>query len=319
MEKKFTVFLGDVARDEYYKADKFPRLGDKVIVRQQETYYGGMIANAACVFAGYGGDIRFSFSLNPRDKDLCDELETHGIDTSLVVYDDVLPDSKCIIVLSEDTHTVLIVTMSDHKLMLTREIIDEIAKAETIYSNPFEIKRLQCIGEDVTPADIVKQWADAGVKIVCDMDVDTVDDEYDPILKYMDTLFMNDVGFEALTEHTNGNAVQSLLDAGVKTVVVTLAERGCEIYTEGKKYAIPGVITDIVDVTGAGDTFNSTFTFARDYLGDVEDAAVFATYAASRSIMEMGARAGNKTIEEVLEYMEAKGGPADKFRKLFGK
>lgn len=319
MDKKFTVFLGDVGRDEYYKADKFPKLGEKVIVRQQETYYGGMIANAACVYAGYGGNIKFCFSLNPRDKDLCEELETHGIDTSLVVYDEENPDSKCIIVLSDDTHTVLIVTMSDHDIVLTREIIDEIAKAETIYSNPFEIKRIKCEGEDITPADIVKQWAEAGAKIVCDMDVDTVDEEYEPLLKYMDTLFMNEVGFAALEEHTNGNAVKSLIDAGVKTVVVTLAEEGCKIYTKDDVISIDGVITDIVDVTGAGDTFNSTFTFARDVLGDVTDAAIFATYAASRSIMEMGARSGNKSIDEVIEYMEQKGGPADKFRKLFGR
>ncbi len=319
MNNNFTVFLGDVARDEYFKADKFPKLGEKVIVRQQETYYGGMIANAACVFSGYGGNVRFCFSLNPRDKDLCDELETHGIDTSLVVYDEANPDSKCIIVLSDDTHTVLIVTMSDNDIILTREIIDEIAKADMIYSNPFEIKRLKCENEDITPADIVKEWADAGVRIVCDMDVDTVDEDYEPLLKYMDTLFMNDVGFAALEEHTGGNAVRSLLDAGVNTVVVTLAEKGCRIYTGAEEYAIDGVRTEVIDVTGAGDTFNSTFTFARDYLGDTLDAAVFATYAASRSIMEMGARAGNKSIDEVLEYMAAKGGPAEKLRKLFGR
>ena len=316
MAKKIAVFLGDVARDEYYTVDEFPVVGDKVLTHQKESFYGGMVANAACVYAAYGGQVKFCFDLNPRDKDLCDELETRGIDTKLVQYHGYLPDSKCLIFLSgDDDSTCFIVTMSDHNIVITPEVVEAVKKADILYSNPFELKRMVVEGTDLTPHDVMKSWAEAGVKIMCDMDVDTVDDAYPQIVPFIDTVFMNDNGYDDLDKAT-GTGVQSILDMGVKTVVVTLADKGVDIYTADSKIHVDAVPTDVVDVTGAGDTFCSSFVFANGILDDLTQAAIFATYAASRSIMEMGARGGSRPVAEVLEYMKSKGEDTTPFEAL---
>jgi ribokinase len=47
----YAVFVGDVALDEYYRADYWPTIKDKAIVHALPAVPGGMIANAACVAA----------------------------------------------------------------------------------------------------------------------------------------------------------------------------------------------------------------------------------------------------------------------------
>ena len=52
MKKIF--FIGDVALDEYYQADYFPKIKEKIIVHTLPAQMGGSIANAACVFQSMG-------------------------------------------------------------------------------------------------------------------------------------------------------------------------------------------------------------------------------------------------------------------------
>ena len=46
-----TFFIGDVALDEYYTADRWPGRADKGFVRELPAETGGSIANAAVVYA----------------------------------------------------------------------------------------------------------------------------------------------------------------------------------------------------------------------------------------------------------------------------
>ena len=47
----YNVYIGDVALDEYYSADRWPGPADKGFVKTLPAVPGGMIANAACVSA----------------------------------------------------------------------------------------------------------------------------------------------------------------------------------------------------------------------------------------------------------------------------
>lgn len=55
---------------------------------------------------------------------------------------------------------------------------------------------------------------------------------------------------------------------------------------------MPGVPVDVVDVTGAGDTYCSSFVSMMEACGDPAMAGTFATYAASLAITSLGARSG---------------------------
>ena len=50
-DKNYAVYIGDVALDEYYRAQRWPGKADKENVEFLKAVPGGMIANAACVRA----------------------------------------------------------------------------------------------------------------------------------------------------------------------------------------------------------------------------------------------------------------------------
>lgn len=308
----YTIFLGDVARDEYYRMERLPKLGEKISVEMLPEQWGGMIANAASIFASYGGKARFLSFLNPCDKDLCRQLESVNVDTSLVQYDDTLAQSRCIIHLAENDHTVFIIDMKRHEAELTDETQDALCRADFIYTNYWELQWLRYRGLDA--AGTVRQWCEHGAKLVCDLDVDDLDqDLYRRFIPYTYMLFMNKVGYGKICQKI---PEKQLMKSGVHILVVTLGENGCRIFEKDKMIEIPALAVDVKDVTGAGDTFCSSFLWGYKETKDAELSGNFATYAAARAITQIGARAGAAGVKGVLSFIKEYGDDASKFSML---
>jgi sugar/nucleoside kinase (ribokinase family) len=304
MQQPYSVFIGDVALDEYYKADYWPTIQDKALVDTLPAVPGGMIANAACVSAALGMNVKFLAALNSGaiTQFLLQDLNRSGVDTSLVVFDDALADSKTMIFLVGNEHTVLIPRLGLEHIELTREKLDTLAQAQYIYSTPSEIATLHC-GE-MTSADIIDYCREKGAKLVFDVDVDYTQDGSEERYKRLDILFFNEVGFDRYRGSLDKRAaVDRLLSYGLELVVVTLAEKGCVVYSQNETIGTPAFNVDIVDVTGAGDTFCSSFLYALSMGKGIKYAAEFANAAASICVSHLGARSGAVPSQEIERIM----------------
>lgn len=81
--------------------------------------------------------------------------------------------------------------------------------------------------------------------------------EYFPkidVLKVDDTELKGLIGTTRLKE-----AIELTLATGIQTIVITRAHKGAIIFDRGKRFDIPALETDVVDATGAGDTFITAF------------------------------------------------------------
>jgi sugar/nucleoside kinase (ribokinase family) len=70
--------------------------------------------------------------------------------------------------------------------------------------------------------------------------------------------------------------VQRFLDWGATVALLTLSERGCIVGTADGIIRVPAQQGDVIDTTGAGDSFSTAFLVAYMHTGDVELAARFA-------------------------------------------
>ena len=95
--RDYAVYVGDVALDEYYRTPRWPSVADKVEVQTLEAIPGGMIANAACVYAALGNQVKFCTVLrhSPITELLLKDLEASGVDVSMTIYDDLYTDAAC--------------------------------------------------------------------------------------------------------------------------------------------------------------------------------------------------------------------------------
>jgi sugar/nucleoside kinase (ribokinase family) len=304
MKMNYSVFIGDVALDEYYRADYWPTIKDKAHVDALPVVPGGMIANAACVSAALGMNVKFISALNSGSitQYLLKDLEESGVDTSLVVFDDSLADSKTMIFLVEDEHTIFIPRLGLESINITEEQLAVLANADFIYTTPSEIATIKC--GDMKSKDIIDHCRKNGAKLVYDLDVDYIKDGDQERFKRLDIAFFNEVGFDSYRGALDyRSAADRLLSYGLELVVVTLAEKGCIVYTQGETINSPGFKVDVVDVTGAGDTFCSSFLFALSLEKGLKYAAEFANAAASICVGKLGARAGAVSRDEVERIM----------------
>jgi sugar/nucleoside kinase (ribokinase family) len=93
-------------------------------------------------------------------------------------------------------------------------------------------------------------------------------------------------------------AAAQLVAAGT-TVVLKDGARGARAWWPGGGTAAPGLPVDVVDTTGAGDSFNAGFLAARLAGRDLPESVVWAARAGSLSTRAAGGTAAQPTIEEL--------------------
>jgi ribokinase len=97
--------------------------------------------------------------------------------------------------------------------------------------------------------------------------------------------------------------VSSLLAAGAAAVVVTLGADGALLAEPGRRRRIPALAVDVVDTTGAGDTFAGVLAAWIASGHDLDAAVDAANRAAGLSVTRNGARDGmpsRSAIENAL-------------------
>ncbi len=314
-------FIGDVALDEYYQADHFPVLKEKILVKTLPAQMGGSIANAACVFRSFGSRPYFLTALNSGEitKRLLAGLNEAGIHTEYMVFDDTLPDSKCLIILAEEEHTVFIPTLGLTRFDITDEAFQELCSCGYLYTNFVEIAPICHRGKKA--AEVLSELRKKGVRIFCDLDCAEVGDAEEELFPYVHTAFLNEQGERNLAERFGNGWKEKLFEMGLVTLVTTRAEKGCVIWQEGKApIEVAGCRVQTVDVTGAGDTFGSSFLHAVMHSEDLRLCAEFANYAAARAVTGMGARYGVLSdMEELREFIRSCGGDPAKYEVFMGK
>lgn len=143
--------------------------------------------------------------------------------------------------------------------------------------------------------------------------IDSKLDDLKAVLKRVDVLLINEGEARALTGLWNGvAAAQKLCDMGPKAVVIKRGEYGFLLYTEGQYFMLPAFpVVDVVDPTGAGDTFAGGFfgylakTDNGLTLEDLKHACVHGCVTASFTVQDFGVEALKpltaKSVEDRLE------------------
>ena len=128
---------------------------------------------------------------------------------------------------------------------------------------------------------------------------------------------ISDEELEFITGYdTVDKAKEVLFNGNVKLVLFTKGKDGAEIYTKDKVVSIEGNVVEVVDTTGAGDSFIGAFLFKLlenevnldgiDKLScdTIRDYLLFANHYAAYSTTKKGAIASYANLEEIQEYIK---------------
>ena len=117
-------------------------------------------------------------------------------------------------------------------------------------------------------------------------------------LKYIHTLKANEDEMEVLTGCTEPHEAALLIaDWGVKTVLLTLGDKGSLIYTGGQFYDIPAYPTlQVVDATGCGDTYMAGYLYKRSQGASYQEAGCFAAAMCTLKLQAHGPFNGTEAM-----------------------
>ena len=149
--------------------------------------------------------------------------------------------------------------------------------------------------------------------------IEIAKDSLEAAIAEVDVLLLNDAEIRMLTGEPNlARASRALMEMGPRAVIAKQGEYGAALFTESGFFALPGFpLEDVVDPTGAGDSFAGGFFGYLDSLGagaelsdeQLRQAMGYGTVLASFWIEEFGTervqRLGREEIDERLEQLRA--------------
>ena len=124
------------------------------------------------------------------------------------------------------------------------------------------------------------------------------------VLRYVYFLKANEHEMEVLTGHTDPTlAAKEIYSWGVKEVLLTFGSMGSLIYDGETFHSIPAYVPrEVVNATGAGDTYMTGYLYQRAKGATIEQAGCFAAAMTTLKIEGMGPFSG--TAADVFRCME---------------
>ena len=121
-------------------------------------------------------------------------------------------------------------------------------------------------------------------------------------LKYIHTLKANESEMEVLTGCDEPHEAALLIaDWGVKTVLLTLGDKGSLIYSGGQFYDIPAYPTmKVVDATGCGDTYMAGYLYKRSLGASYQEAGCFAAAMCTIKLQSHGPFCGTEDMVNAI-------------------
>ena len=300
MNNYLLLVLGSYT-DEFYRATNWPIEGTYAETFDKGRRAGGPPLNMGCVCASKGGIVRSLDYLSDKQessKFLISTLNSYGVDTSDVQYGEAI-NGKVVIINTNDKRTMFVVNPQRPFYAIDDKLQSLLNNAGYIYSLMHIIHR--CF-EDIEPLKIARK---NGAKIILDgSSAYTKDWELNTLYSLCDGLFINNEDYANLVNHSEKDPKEILFENGCDFICITDGSKGATCYTKDNVYKADSIKTEVVDSTGAGDSFAGTFIFGLQQGYSYEKCLKLASVAGSYACTAVGGQAACCTLDELLAYAE---------------
>ena len=289
--------MGAAAVDTIVKVPHLPKADEIVYPLSIEQHPGGSTANIAVGLSRLGETVAFFGKAgdDANGKVICDSFREDGVDTTYLKIEKGNSSGGAFIAVDEDGERV-IYSLGGNTLYERWDEIDPAAfdGVEGLY-----------IGEtfDEVGVEAAKLAHKHGATvffgpggIMCSYGLEYLG----VVLEHTDYLLVNLPEAKMLSGcDTKEEAIEKLLNAGAKNLILTAGKNGSGCYTKEGCITAPAFPVKAVDTTGAGDTFTAGLLHAFAEGMPVQDALRFAAACAAEAVQVVGARSSMPTAAQM--------------------
>ena len=298
--KKILV-AGSLNMDMVINVHHQPCPGETVLGKNLAYCPGGKGANQAFAVGRLGGAVQMIGCVgdDANGRALMDNLKKADVDTQTITVVDDEPTGLAVITVDENAQNSITV-ISGANFSLTPALIEK--QEAVIASCDYIMTQLE------TPVDSVCALARLAKKYGKCMILDPAparNDLPEELFGWIDIIKPNETelqiltGIAADTDENIEKAAKILIEKGVKTVVVTLGDRGAALINDqGMRFFESHKVVP-VDTTAAGDTFTAAFVDGLAEGMTMDTAIEFANKVSSIVVTRAGAQTSIPDKEEV--------------------
>jgi ribokinase len=284
--------FGSLNIDHVYQVDHIARPGETVASLDYSLFAGGKGANQSVAIARAGGAVMHIGKIGHDGLWMTQNMKKDGVDTSRIILADQ-PTGHAIIQVDRKGQNSIVICGGTNRLITTEEIdavLDDASAGDMVLLQN-EINNIPYIMEQAAARKLPVFFNPAPMTA----------EVFEYPLATVSTFIINQSEGEALTEQPDADAIMYAMDRRYPDAlaVLTMGGKGC-IYRKGKeKGSIAGKKVDVVDTTGAGDTFIG-YLMAGIQRGDVLKSALeTATRAAAFCVTRKGATSSIPYAKEI--------------------
>jgi sugar/nucleoside kinase (ribokinase family) len=306
MSKKKVLFLGEINVDLMLGGlESFPIRDREISCQSFEITMGSSTAICACAYASLGGDTSF-MGLAGSDAYgdfMVDGMHEFGIDTTYVARTSSVNTGVTVNLIHENSRTQVTYPGTISAFSRDEVAFDALGKFDHVHLAGLYLQH------DLRPSveEILAEARARGTSTSLDPQWDATEKwEYmEHWLPLLDYLFVNADEACSIVKSSDPEAACLELSRRTTFPVVKDGARGIIFSSENKTLRIPAIPVEVVDTTGAGDSFNAGFLYGRlDHDMTIEEALHFGVGVAGRSCTFVGGVNARSSYQDVLEFIK---------------
>ena len=299
------LVVGSLNADLVVRTPRFPQPGETISGEDLQVIPGGKGANQAVAAARHGANVSM---LGRVGKDtfgdfLLDNLKQNQVDVRSVQRDDASTGTAIIVVDSNGQNSIVLSAGANGKV-----------SSVDVDSASFADHKLLLLQLEIpipTVLSATRRAHENGLHIILNpAPAKSLPEEMISLVDYLipnETELSLLAGMDVNDIPSAERAAKSLLERGVKNVIVTLGSKGAMIVTGTQVTHVGTYKVDVVDTTAAGDAFIGGFAYSLLQNKSLEIAVRYGCACGALATTKFGAQPSLPTKKELENFISSQG------------
>jgi ribokinase len=303
--------IGSLNMDLVFSVERFPLAGETILSSNFSTFFGGKGGNQAVALGKLGANVQMVGKVgdDAYGREYLQHLRDCRVGVQNIKIEYQTPTGMAGILVDHNGENQIVIS-SGANSKVTPDYLASIW--DEVVTNDIFLFQLEIPIDTILYA--MKKLHSLGKTVIVDPAPATK--LPDQLFQYIDYITPNEteVKFYAnrhqLYTYQLKEAANNLLRKGVGTVIAKAGGDGSFIINALDIEHVPEYPVDVVDTTGAGDSFNAGFAFALAQGKDLEEAVLTANAVGAMCTRKIGAQNAMPNFTELQEFLERHRRPA---------
>lgn len=295
------IGLGMATIDILTVVPRLPKSNEVYPIESITVQGGGPVATALVALAKMGAATTYLGTIAPDDwgAQIIQDFQRYGVDTQSAYRPEVGTSSASVILIEA--------SLGHRSILYQPGTAPEISSDEINPAAFANVKILHLDGFYLDAAVAAARVAQSkGVLVSLDGGAgENIWQGMDQLLPFVDILVVARQFAQDVTGESDpllaGPALQTF---GASQVVITDGENGCWYWDAHQHLHQPAFKVEVVDTTGAGDTFHGAYLYAVLQGWKPKKSLAFASATAALKCTQVGGRAGIPALDSVLDFLK---------------